>query len=482
MYKSDKSDKPMKREQILVLGSTEPLEIAMICEKAMSLISENKTVTVVDLITKSTKPLNFYFAERIRLIKTKYLMRVLKKNGINIITINTGMQNISAINNELNTLAEKAAEMELIAVERDIKPCRSCTNKQRNELENTYVRTYLKFEDYLGNITPECIYVYNGRFIVGNACWEISRLKKLKINFLEQIVMNKPDKYWVFEEPVHSTIYRAKTINRYINDELKDNLKTISESASEWYSKRINGRGQNFTSNQNISYDNKFPNNKIVSYFTSSEDELILLGLEDSVYGDQKQIILELAKLFSEIESIHFVVRLHPNTNYKSSKEIQRWNNFKNYLEDKYHFVEFINSSSKVNTYSLIKNSNLVLTAGSTVNLEASYLRIPSVLIGNGLYKDMEIAYTPKNYDELFSNFRLYLDNTGNSHYENSLKVGAFHNKAGLSYKFVRVGKDGKNIEVFKHQLNNSKLYGSALKFDKLFIKLKSHILHTIMH
>ena len=79
MYKSDKSDKPMKREQILVLGSTEPLEIAMICEKAMSLISENKTVTVVDLITKSTKPLNFYFAERIRLIKTKYLMRALKK-------------------------------------------------------------------------------------------------------------------------------------------------------------------------------------------------------------------------------------------------------------------------------------------------------------------------------------------------------------------------------------------------------------------
>lgn len=482
MYKSDKSDKPMKREQILVLGSTEPLEIAMICEKAMSLISENKTVTVVDLITKSTKPLNFYFAERIRLIKTKYLMRALKKNGINIITINTRMQNFSAISNELKKLAERAAEMELIAVKRDIKPCRSCHNKQRIKLENTYVRTYLKFEDYLSSITPEYIYVYNGRFIVGNACWEFSSFKKLKIHFLEQIVMNKPDKYWVFEEPVHSTSYRAKTINRYINDTLKNNLKTISESASEWYSKRINGTGQSFTSNQNISYNNKYLSNKIVSYFTSSEDELILLSLEDSVYGDQKQIILELAEQFSEIESIHFVIRLHPNTNHKSSKEIQRWIDFKNYLEDKYNFVEFIDSSSKINTYSLIKNSKMVITAGSTVNLEAAYLRIPSVLIGKGLYKDMEIAYTPKNYDELFSNFSEYLNNDGNSHYENSLKVGAFHNNAGLSYKFVRIDGDGRNIEVFKHKLNNSKLYGLALKFDKIVIELKSYLLHAIWH
>ena len=106
---------------------------------------------------------------------------------------------------------------------------------------------------------------------------------------------------------------------------------------------------------------------------------------------------------------MNFVIRIHPNTDYKSSAEILRWKNFQKYLENKFNFIEVIDSSSKVNTYSLIKKSNLVVTAGSTVNLEAAFLKIPNVLIGNGLYKDMDIAFMPKNYDEFCADFNKYL-------------------------------------------------------------------------
>jgi hypothetical protein len=476
------NEKAMKPIHLLVLGSTEPLEVAMICEKALDLISANKTVIVIDLISDSNKPLNFYFAERINLFKLKASKKIFINNGINVVTINKKMHNVKVHNSELRTAAERAAQLELIAVKRDINPCEHCCSKQRKKLVNVYLQTYLKMEDFCNEFEPECIYLYNGRFLLGNACWQLANKYNLKILFLENILMNKPNKYWVFEEPVHSTIYRYKTINNFIQKQFKSNPKVMTKSASEWYNKRIDGTGQSFTSNQNILYVNKSPKKILVSFFTSSEDELILLGLEDPVFGDQKRIILELTKYFSELASIHFVIRLHPNTSHKSSHEIRRWLNFKDYITDKYKFVEFINAPSKVNSYSLIKASNLVITAGSTVNLEAAYLKIPTVLMGKGLYKDLQIAYTPSTYVEFFANFSEYLENNGNKHYDNALKVGAFHNHAGLTYRFVRTDKSGKNIEVFGHKLSNSKIFGVALKFDKLFLNIRENLLHSILH
>jgi len=472
----------MKPINLLVLGSTEPLEVAMICETALSLVSENKNVIVIDLISNSNKPLNFYFAEKINQFKLKRSKKIFINNGINVITIDNKTHKVATLNSELIALAEKAAQIELVAVKRDINPCEYCSSKQKQKLENAFLQTFLKLEDYLNNIELESIYIYNGRFIIGNACWQLANKYNLKVLFLESITMDKPNKYWIFEEPVHSTGYRYKAINNFITEQFKSDPTAITKLASDWYDKRIDGTGQGFTSNQNILYVNKFPEETLVSYFTSSEDEMILLDLEDSIFGGQKKIILKLANYFSNLAKLRFVIRLHPNTNHKSPREIERWIKFESYITRKYRFVKFINASSKVNSYSLIKASNLVVTSGSTVNLEAAYLKIPTVLIGKGLYKDLQIAYTPRNYEEFFACFNQYLRNIGNKHYENSLKVGAFQSLAGLAYNFVHIDKTGKNIEVFDYKLSNSRIYGLALKFDKLLLKCKENSLHAIFH
>ena len=61
---------------MFVIGSTEPLEISMICEKALSLKSQNKNILIVDCISETNKPLNFYFAEKYKLYKLKHFKKI----------------------------------------------------------------------------------------------------------------------------------------------------------------------------------------------------------------------------------------------------------------------------------------------------------------------------------------------------------------------------------------------------------------------
>ena len=476
-------DKIIELTNIFVIGSTEPLEISMICEKALSLKSQNKNILIVDCISETDKPLNFYFAEKYKLYKLKHFKKILIKNGINVVQLHKDSQRNYDGDYQLITLAEKAAQMELIAIKRDVKPCELCHTEQKKLLIESYLNTYIEFENVLDKIEVECVYIYNGRFLIGNACWAISKVKNYEIMFLEQIVMNRPDKYWVFEEPVHSPSYRAKVINSFIGEKFENKSEHYTSSGLEWYIDRINGTGQSFTAKQNLDFNKKIPTQTIVSYFTSSEDELILLGLEDPVWGDQKSIIVKLAEYFVDLEQVNFVIRIHPNTNYKSSAEILRWKNFQKYLENKFNFIEVIDASSKVNTYSLIKKSNLVVTAGSTVNLEAAFLKIPNVLIGNGLYRDMDIAFMPKNYEEFSADFTKYLKNNKHIHfYENAIKTAAFHNNAGIPFNFVTINPQGTDIRIFKTPVSNSKMYSLSLKFDKLFLRFKTNLRHALWH
>ena len=473
----------IKFTNIFILSSTEPFEISMICEKALSLMSQNQHVVVIDCISDAEKPKNFYFAEKYSLYKFQSLKKLLIKNDINLINLPRNPQIMHSHNNQLNALAKKAAHMELIAIKRDLNPCEICHAEQKKQMIDSYIDTYTRFQNLLTEFNVECIYIYNGRFLIGNACWNAASANKLKIRFLEQISMNKPDKFWVFEEPVHSISYRAKVIKNFIKEQFENEYANYFNIGIEWYLNRISGKGQSFTSKQNLEYYRKTPEQCIVSFFTSSEDELILLGLEDPAWGDQKSIIVQLAQLFANLGNINFVIRIHPNTNHKSSTEILKWKKFKKYLENNFSFVEVIDPLSKVNTYSLIKQSNLVVTNGSTVNLEAAFLNIPNVLIGNGLYKDMEIAYTPKDCNEFSLNLTNYMKNDKNNYfYKNAIKTATFLNYGGLPYKFVMVNPQVNDIRLFDSSINNSKIYSLALTFDKTFLKFKAKLSHAPWH
>jgi hypothetical protein len=471
-----------KKNHILVIGSTEPMEIAMVLETALVLISKNEKVVVLDLVSNSNGPLNFFFAEKYRSLKYKLLAGRLKKK-IDIINFNFKKKKTHNFEKRIILAAHKAAELEIISLKRDIKPCKICNYRQANKLSNLYLQIYGQFSEYINNISNPCIYVYNGRFLIGNACWEVAKIFNIEIKFLEQIVMNKPGKYWVFEQPVHSMKYRADVINSFVNNYNKNEFHKLKELGDIWFSDRIKGITHNFTSKQTVQYQRMHDGRKLISYFPSSEDELILLSLEDEVWGSQKKIINDLANYFNEVGEIDFTIRLHPNTNHKSVEEVSRLMNFKLEIEGKYRFVKVINFNEQINTYSLIRKSDLVITSGSTVSLETAYLNIPNVLIGNSLYKDLNVAYNPQDLNEFKKEFNTYLVNKNQEiHFQNALKVGIFQSEGGLPYKFIEIDNTGKNISIFQFHINSSKVYTMLIRLDKYFLNSRKKIIHRNSH
>jgi len=471
-----------KKNHVLIIGSTEPMEIAMVLETALVLISRNEQVVILDLVSNSNGPLNFFFAEKYRSFRHKLLAGRLK-NKVNIISFIVKKKKTDNFGKSIVQGAHKAAELEIISLKRDISPCKICTYKQANKLSNLYLQIYSQFSEYINSISNPCIYIYNGRFLIGNACWEVAKIFNIEIKFLEQIVMNKPDKYWVFEQPVHSMIYRADVINSFINKYSRNEFHNLKKFGENWFLDRIKGVTQNFTSRQTVQYQRMYDGRKLISYFPSSEDELILLSLEDEVWGSQKKIINDLANYFSEVGEIDFAIRLHPNTNHKSVEEVSRLMNFKLEIERKYRFVKVINFNEQINTYSLIRKSDLVITSGSTVSLEAAFLKVPNILIGNSLYKDLNVAYRPRDFNEFKNEFNTYLVNKNQEiHFQNALKVGIFHSKGGLAYNFVEVDKTGKNISIFKFRINSSRVYTILIKVDKYFLDFRKKIIHRHTH
>jgi hypothetical protein len=95
----------------------------------------------------------------------------------------------------------------------------------------------------------------------------------------------------------------------------------------------------------------------------------------------------------------------------------------------------------------------------------------------------MDIAFTPKNYEEFSADFNNYLKNYKCiDFYENAIKTAAFHNNAGIPFNFVTINPQGNEISIFKTPVNNSKIYSLSLKFDKIFLKFKTNSRHALWH
>jgi hypothetical protein len=63
--------------------------------------------------------------------------------------------------------------------------------------------------------------------------------------------------------------------------------------------------------------------------------------------------------------------------------------------------ITLIKSSSDVDSYGLLESSDLVLTYGSTMGLEATYWKIPSISLCCSLYHSLDCVYKPKSIQEL---------------------------------------------------------------------------------
>jgi len=119
----------------------------------------------------------------------------------------------------------------------------------------------------------------------------------------------------------------------------------------------------------------KSSKNKLISVFTSSDDEYRFIGIDWEEYGIVDQIE-SIKKLAGELNNEYtLVVKMHPNQKSMHQSVLDKYKAIEN-------DVLIIWPEDKTDTYELIKQSYLVINFCSSIGIEANYLRKPVVQIG----------------------------------------------------------------------------------------------------
>ncbi|MEM9381269.1 MAG: hypothetical protein AAGB93_15055 [Planctomycetota bacterium] len=132
-----------------------------------------------------------------------------------------------------------------------------------------------------------------------------------------------------------------------------------------------------------------------VVFYTSSEYEFAAIGEEwrSGLFEGPTDAAVRTAKALSAQEGVHTTIRVHPNPDSDASSSVQRL------LDLDLPRVTVVPPRSEVSSYALMQAADVVVTAGSTAGIEASYWGKPSVLLGRAMYSGLGAVHEPATRD-----------------------------------------------------------------------------------
>ncbi len=135
--------------------------------------------------------------------------------------------------------------------------------------------------------------------------------------------------------------------------------------------------------------------------------------------------------------------------------------------------VTVIPARSSVSTYRLMKESDTVLTFGSSTGIEAAFWGTPSILAGKSFYRDLGATYVAKSKGDLLMLLQADLEPKGK---EGALKYAYYQATYGTKFKYfqatgMRSGRF-KERDLENFQEGNRKLTEAyrrlKVKYDRL--------------
>ena len=373
----------------------------------------------------------------------------LDKNEIN--SVNTEYVNIDELKSVYidNFDVGWAVTSTLISIVRDPEPnLRVDRNKWiiKNYIQNS-IAIYRSVRNYLRDMNYDEVYVFNGRAASLRAVFRASRAECVK-RFTHDRGRNFKH-YELYENSIPHDIQKREATIRLPWDAADD--ATREEVGSKFFEERSMSLKQSWVSFTEYQTKGALPDGwsntkENIVIFTSSEDEFASIGDEwrNELYESQ---VLALGKIVPDIarhSDIQLYIRIHPNLKNVNNRHV------KSILEMKSPNLVIIQPDSPVDSYSLLKDADKVLTFGSTMGIEAVYWGRPSILAGMCFYKNLGGTYNPSSHDEVV---KLLLDKTlRKKNKVSALMYGYYQNtrrrRAALARGAERATRDFKGDEI----------------------------------
>jgi len=205
-------------------------------------------------------------------------------------------------------------------------------------------------------------------------------------------------------------------------------------------------------------FDDKIPfkkisKKKILTIFTSSYYEFYALGIgfrkKNGKDINHYEFIKQILTSPYILENYDIKVRWHPNLSFAGKVEIAEIEKIiQNTKKEITHYSPF----HKMNSYKLLENSDIIISFGSTIGIEATYYGKASILWGAAFYEDSGGVYEVNSLPELEKLLSKSLQPKAKI---NSMKYAFFErNKGEYSYEYIKYDKNDKyyfnNIRVYK--------------------------------
>ena len=247
-------------------------------------------------------------------------------------------------------------------------------------------------------IKPDKIYLFNSRFLYPRAVLRAAQRKKITYQVFER--GSRFNTYYIYDRSLLSIKDWEYNVNKVWT--LQKNKKKMFNDIKRWFKSRIKGSAKfqhwrNYTKNQKKNFIHKNKKLKIVVFFASSEDEYAANeNIYKSYFKSQVGAIKAAINVIKKLKNHILIIRPHPrliSENFK--KEMHTLENLKKYsIKNK---IIFHDAGTKINTYSLIKCADTILSLGSTTGLEAAYMGKKHILLGRARYGFLKFSYEAKN-------------------------------------------------------------------------------------
>ncbi len=311
--------------------------------------------------------------------------------------------------------------------------CLSDTSLIKNLLYSAYFQ-FLTLSRVIRQEKFDLAYAFNGRFAVIRSLLRICQQLEIEVHFHDRGCNEY--RYALYKNDMAQSIdIRKRDIDHLWSEASSDQRVQIGR---EFYHQKVDGESLSwisFTKNQQIGLlpDNFDRAKKIITIFGSSEDEFVAVGEEfrRSIYMDQtsgiKRILGDLAKIERYSEGNHVYIKMHPNLAGCRPQYVRDLENIE------FSFVTYLAPESKVSSYELLRNSDRVISFGSTIGIEAAFWQVPSICCGRSYYEDLGSTYHPKSHEEvllLLSKEIPPLPTVG------ALKYGYYEKNYGIPFKY----------------------------------------------
>ena len=246
---------------------------------------------------------------------------------------------------------------------------------------------------------PDVVYVFNGRHTYERAVRRACEAAGVTCLMYEW--GSSPERFYLRPFAPHDRD-RVQEEMRASWEAARDDPEAHA-AARRWFVERREGQPKDWPSFTTLQQRGHLPERldgeRVVAYFSSSDDEFVAIGDEYRWQGwtDQFDAVRQLIQVVDGIGDTRLVVRIHPHLMHKYPLERERWMA----LQGCSPALTVVAPESEVDTYALIEAADLVVTGGSTVGVEAVHWGRPSVLLGPSEYDELGIVHRPADAAEL---------------------------------------------------------------------------------